>query len=77
MSIVDNADFIRWILNFDSFNPLDPFPSEQTLGPLPDGVEFLVREPNEEVARSLLSSEGATPITDNASLEPALSEAFY
>ena len=75
MSIVDNADFIRWLLNFDRSNPLDPDPLMQTL--VPDGDEFPVREPNDRVARSLLSSEGATPITDNASLGPALSNAFY
>ena len=77
MSIVDNADFIRWLLNFDRSNPLDPLPSEETLGPLPDGFAFIDWEPNDRVARRLLSSEGATSITDNASLEPALSEAFY
>ena len=51
MSIVDNADFIRWLLNFDRSNPLDSLPSEETLGPLPDGFAFIDWEPNDRVAR--------------------------
>ena len=77
MSIVDNADFIQWLLNFNMEDPLGPLHGEDPLDPLPEGVSPLYLGPNDRVARSLLSSEGATPITDNASLQPALSEAFY
>ena len=77
MSIVDNADFIQWLLNFNMEDPLGPLLGEDPLGPLPEGVSPLLLEPNDRVAQSLLSSEGATPITDNASLQPALSNAFH
>ena len=77
MSIVDNADFIKWLLNFNMEDPLGLLYGFDPSDPLPEGVSPLFLGPNDRVAQSLLSSEGATPITDNASLQPALSEAFY
>ena len=60
MQIVDNPEFLAWVLAFSMSNPLEPIPPQIRIPPV------------EGVNAALQSSFGAMPITTNDALGAAL-----